>query len=256
MKKIASIFFIFIGLVLLIISSSKNLMKVISSKRSNLDGAFGTHRQASGDLVSMSYLDHVKKFQDKDEEKYFRPAGDTGRRNIDLYIYGDSYLMYIPDSAFGFINSYHFGRRTYQDLNYHLDPHKKNILIIEYSERLTRNELGKLDIFQHLKEKEKENTFLSLSSHQVRSAGLVNLSIFSHEINSNLEFNLYGYRFLDQIKLAKVYLTYGLFKRAVGDVVISDDGSRLFLRQTLAPKDIVSSYYPVDRKEMGKMIRN
>jgi len=256
MRKIASLFFIFFGLGLLIISSSNDMMKQVTTKRTDLDGWFGTHRWSNGDLVSMSYLDHVNRFQEKDEEHFVKPVEDSGRRNVDLYIYGDSYLMSVPDSAFSSINSYHFGRRTYEDLIYSLDPNKKNILIIEFAERLARNELRRLDIYNHLKKKEPVNSFQKLSPVPLMYANMVALDIFTHEINRNLEFNLYGYRFWDQIKLAKVSFTYDLFKRAVGDVVISDDGSRLFLRQTMAPNDISSSYSPVNQKEMQKMIAN
>src|SRR5580765_8153431 len=104
MRKIASLFFIFFGLGLLIISSSNDMMKQITTK--------------------MTDLDHVNRFQEKDEEHFVKPVEDSGRRNIDLYIYGDSYLMSVPDSAFSSINSYHFGRRTYEDLIYSLDPNK------------------------------------------------------------------------------------------------------------------------------------
>ena len=231
-------------------------MNRITMKRTDLNGWFGTHHQSAGDLVSMSYLDQVNRFQEKDEEHFVKPVEDSGGRNIDLYIYGDSYLMSVPDSAFSSINSYHFGRRTYEDLNYSLDPHKKNILIIEFAERLTRNELRRLDIYNHLKKKEPEHSYQKLSPVPALNANMVVLDIFSHEINHNLEFNLYGYRFWDEIKLAKVSFTYGFFKRAVGDVVISDDGNRLFLRQTMSPNDIESSYFPIDKKEMQKMIEN
>ncbi|HET7001824.1 MAG TPA: hypothetical protein VFI33_10960 [Puia sp.] len=256
MRKIISLFFIFIGLALLTISSSNHMMNKITAERSDLDGWLGTHRWTGGDLVSMSYLDHVNRFQEKDEDHFVKPLEDSGGRHIDLYVYGDSYLLSVPDSAFGYVNRYHFGRRTYENLNYSLDPHKKNILIIEFAERLARNELGRLEIYHHLKKKEPESSFRMSAGHPAMYANMVALDIFSHEINRNLEFNLYGYRFWDQIKLAKVSLTYDLFKRAVGDVVISDDGSRLFLRQTIAPNDISSSYSPVDRKEMQKMIDN
>ncbi len=256
MRKIISLFFIFFGLGLLIISGSNDMMNRITAKRSNLAGWFGIHHGAYGDLASMSYLDHVKQFQERDEVHYVKPADDAGTRNIDLYIYGDSYLMAVPDSAFSSVNQYHFGRRTYEDLHYSLDPHKKNILIIEYAERLARNELRRLDIYDHLKKKEPGSSFQRLSVAPAMYANMVVLDIFSHEINRNLEFNLYGYRFWDRIKLAKVSLTYNLFKRAVGDVIVSDDGSRLFLRQTMAPNDISSSYSPIDKKEMQKMITN
>src|SRR5262249_55486838 len=149
------------GTALLLISSSRPLMSIIVQYRLGLKGAFGIHEQHGGDLVSMSYLDNIKKFHQKDEYVFVKPAEDTSLKNIDLYMYGDSYVREIPDSAFSPINSYHFGRRTYEELYYSLDPHKKNILILEYSERLFRNELGRLDIYNHLRKKEPDHTLLN-----------------------------------------------------------------------------------------------
>jgi hypothetical protein len=256
MRKKVSIFFIFAGTALLLISSSNPLMNVITSYRSGLKGWFGIHQPNGGDLVSLSYLDNIKRFHEKDEYIFVQPREDTTEKNIDLYIYGDSYLREVPDSAFGSINGYHFGRRTYEELYYSLDSRKKNILILEYSERLARNELQKLDIYNHLKKKLPDHSLLNLQTPGITYAGLALLDPFSHDINRNLEFNLYGYRFWDMTKLAKVAFTYDFFKRAVGDVIISEDGSRLFLRQTMAPNDISSSYSPVDRKQLQKMINN
>jgi hypothetical protein len=255
-RKIVSGFFIFIGLALLIISSSDHLMKKIITERSALKGSFGIHQFPGGDLVSISYLDKVKRFQQKDEYIFVKPVDDTGARNIDLYIYGDSYLMEIPDSAFSSINSYHFCRRSYQDMNYSLDPHKRNILIIEIAERFARVEFELQETMRHFKKKQPESSFLQLTTHPVSYAGFPDLHIFSPDINRNLEFNLYGYRFWDQVKFAKASLTYYLFKRAVGDAVVSDDGNRLFLKQTMAENDRASSYYPFDQKEIEKMFVN
>jgi hypothetical protein len=255
-RKIVSIFFIFIGLALLIISSSEHLMKNIITERSALNNCFGIHQSPGGDLVSISYLDKVKRFQEKYEYKFVKPVDDSGSRNIDLYIYGDSYLMEIPDSAFSSINSYHFCRRSYEDLNYSLDPHKKNILIIEIAERFARSEFELQETMRHFKKKQPEISFLRLSAHPVIYAKFLDLEIFSPDINRNLEFNLYGYRFWDQVKFAKASLTYYLFKRAVGDAVVSDDGNRLFLKQTMAENDRLSSYYPIDQKEIHEMFVN
>jgi hypothetical protein len=252
-RKIVSVFFIFIGLALLMISSSDVLMKDIIAKRSALNNPFGIHQFPGGDLVSMSYLDHVKRFQEKDDYKFFKPVEDTGSRNIDLYIYGDSYLMEVPDSAFSCVNSYHYCRRGYQDMNYTLDPHRKNILIIEIAERFARTEFELQETMRHFNKKKPDVSFQQLPTHQVIYAGFPDLNIFSPDINRNLEFNLYGYRFWDPVKFAKASLTYYLFKRAVGDAVVSDDGNRLFLKQTMAESDRLSSYYPFDQKEIQKM---
>ncbi len=50
-------------------------------------------------------------------------------------------------------------------------------------------------------------------------------------------------------------MTYYLFKRAAGDAVVSDDGSRLFLKETVAENDPQSSYYPFDQRELQEMFR-
>ena len=252
-RKIVSLFFIFIGLALLVISTSDTLMKKIIDERSGLNNSFGIHQFPGADLVSISYLDNVKRFQERDEYKFVKPADDTGSRNIDLYIYGDSYLKEVPDSAFNAVSSYHFCRRGYQDMDYSLNPHKKNILIIEIAERFARVEFELQETMRHFKKKHPEVTSLGLSVSPLIYAKFPDLDIFNPDINRNLEFNLYGYRFWDQVKFAKASLTYYLFKRAVGDATVSDDGDRLFLKETLAETGRASSYYPFDPPEVQKM---
>jgi hypothetical protein len=256
MRKAVSIFFIVMGLALMFICSSEHYMKIIIAKRSALNGWFGIHHSNAGDLVSMSYLDNVKKFRESYNFYFTKPAADSGGSKIDLYVYGDSYLDPIPDSAFGPINSYHFARRSYNDLNYSLDPHKKNILILEYAERFTRGELQYYDLYNHVKKKQADGTFLRLSDHPVTYAKIFGFQIFNHEINPNLEFNLFGYRFWDEVKLTKASLNYYFFRRAMGDVVISDDGNRLFLKQTVDPEDQLSSFRPLDPEEIQNIIQH
>jgi len=258
MRKSVSIFFILLGLALLIISTSAHLMEEIISYRSSLNGWFGIHHSAGvGDLASMSYLDNVKRFQEKSDFNFVRPKDDTAKKNIDLYIYGDSYLETVPDSAFSSINSYHFGRRNYYDLTYSLDPHKKNILIIEIAERFARVEFELQDMFNHAKKKDTAKTSMHLSLHPLIYTRFPFFDdIFNPDINRNLEFNIFGYRFWDQVKLTKALMTYHLFKRAVGDAVVSDDGSRLFLKQTMVNNDRASSYYPIDQTELQKLFVN
>jgi hypothetical protein len=256
MRKAISIFFIVMGLALMFICSSEHYMKIIIAKRSALNGWFGIHHSNAGDLVSMSYLDNVKKFHESYNFYFTKPPVDSGGSKIDLYVYGDSYLDPIPDSAFGPINSYYFARRSYNDLNYSLDPHKKNILILEYAERFARGELQYYDLYNHVKKKQADGTFLRLSDHPVTYAKIFGFQIFNHEINPNLEFNLFGYRFWDEVKLTKASLNYYLFRRAMGDVVISDDGNRLFLKQTVNPEDQLSSFRTLDPEEIQNIIQH
>jgi hypothetical protein len=255
-RKIASIFFIIVGLALLIVSSSETLMNIVINARTGLNNKFGIHQFSGGDLVSISYLDKVPKFQEKDEYIFTKPVEDSSNKKIDLYIYGDSYLREVPDSAFCCINSYHFCRRGYQDMTYTLDSTKRNILIIEIAERFTRIEFELQETMRHFNKKKPETSFLLSPAPPVMYAGIMGLDIFNPDINRNLEFNLYGYRFWDDVKFAKATVTYFLFKRAVGDAVVSDDGSRLFLKQTTTGHDRLSSYYSFDQKELDKMFVN
>ncbi|MEJ0083224.1 MAG: hypothetical protein WDM78_20255 [Puia sp.] len=85
-------------------------MKKIIDERSVLNNRFGIHQANRGDLVSISYLDKVKRFQERQESPLVKLADDTGSKNIDLYIYGDSYLLGVPDSVFNAVHSYHYCR--------------------------------------------------------------------------------------------------------------------------------------------------
>ena len=256
MRKAVSIFLIFVGSGLLLLCSSDRLMKIIIAKRSAMTGLFGIHHSDAGDLVSMSYLDNEQQFRESYDYHFTKPADDGGSKKIDLYVYGDSYLDPVPDSAFGSINSYHFARRSYNDLNYSLDSNKKNILILEYAERFARGELQYYDIYNHVKKKQSDGAFLRLSDHPVVYAKMFGIEIFGHDVNPNLEFNLFGYRFWDEVKLTKATLNYHLFHRAIGDVVISNDGRRLFLKQTVNPEDQLSSFRPLDSVEIQNIIQH
>lgn len=219
-------------------------------------GMFGIHHSDAGDLVSMSYLDNEQRFHESYDYHFTKPADDSAGKKIDLYIYGDSYLNRVPDSAFGSINKYYFARRSYNDLNYSLDSNKKNILILEYAERFARGELQYYDIYNHVKKKQPDGAFLRLSDYPVVYAKIFGFEIFGHEVNPNLEFNLFGYRFWDEVKLTKASLNYHLFRRAIGDVVISNDGRRLFLKQTVNPEDQLSSFRPLESEEIQNIIQH
>ncbi len=255
MRRIISLFFIFFGLALLVISTSDTIMKKIIDKRSVLNNCFGIHQAHRGDLVSISYLDKVKRFQERHESPLVKLADDTGSKNIDLYIYGDSYLLGVPDSVFNAVHSYHYCRAGYQDMHYTLDPHRKNILIIENSERFVRVAFRLIEIIRHFNKEKPAVSFLHSSVPGVMYAKFPDLDIFNPDINRNLEFNIYGYRFWDEVKFAKASLTYYLFKRAAGEAVVSDDGNRLFLKETLAEHDTQSSYYPFDQNELQEMFK-
>lgn len=245
MKKILSYFFIIIGIGLLFISTSKTVMMAISEKRNNENGLFGTHHGAT-DLVNMSYLDDVPKFMISPTGDYTRPS-DTTNKNLDLYLFGDSYVVFVPDSVYAHVSNFYCGRRDYTKIYYKLNPRKRNILIFENAERFARMWLSNTYIYGSVL----RDTGTAASSFRWTSdgSGVRNASLdidinqlFNPNINSNLEYNLFNYNFINPIRQMKANLNYRLFNRASGDVVISENGNQLFLKQTVAEKDMMSSY--------------
>jgi hypothetical protein len=225
-------------------------MKFISDKRNNDYGPFGTYH-GHGDLGSMAFLSGVPKFSENDLFTYTRPA-DTTDKNLDLYLFGDSYTVFIPDSVYAHVAHFYSGRRDYTNLYYKLDPKKnRNILIIENAERFARLWLKYTIIYSGvMKDTTGTPTSLrwSFSDPSVTEAffGIPLDSLFNPKINSNLEYNMFNYNIINPVREIKAMLNYKFFHRASGDVVISDDGNQLFLKQTVAEKGDMSSFEMLD----------
>lgn len=256
MRKVLSYLFILIGLGLLVLSTSDVLMGRVMRWRYTRPGWLGVHQAGeAGDLVTMAYLDKEPRFF-APYDLQFTKAPDTGRRNIDLYVWGDSYVMHVPDSAWSHLHAYHFGRRDYHDLEYRLDHRQKNILIIENGERFIRLYLRHFDIFNHLRSEGAGGVTAAVAkAGEMRTAGIgLKASLFFNpSINQNLEFNLFSYNFFNPVRLCKAEMTYRLFGRASGDVALSEDGQRLFLKQTVLPHNPMSCYEPIAGSELSRI---
>jgi hypothetical protein len=254
MKKLTSILSIIFGLTVISLSTSKPIMKQISDVREAAPwGAWwGPHHAPTGDLARMAYLDNVKKFADTD--KYIYNAQSKGNRKIDLYMYGDSYVMGVPDSAYYGLNSFHFARRDYTDLIYNLDTTKINILIIEGGERFSRGNFHTTDfIFSHIRPENnviaqlrQPGYFITVPDHKHAGFTFPDIDMFFNKaINQNIEYNLFTYNFMAGIRTLKASMNYYLFNRASGDVVVSDDGNYLFIRESVNNDLYMSSYAEV-----------
>jgi hypothetical protein len=226
-------------------------------------GAWWRARDASelGDLISMGYLENVPRFRDSIWHN-FVPAGQ-GNKRTDLYIWGDSYVKDIPSNVFYGINAYHYGRRDYIDLLYHLDATKNNILVIEIGERFFRGHFAFPDpILQHVKRADGGTaTIFTMPNPHIVQAGLwiphLHVSnLFNSAINQNIEYNLFSYNAISPIRRFKAEMNAFLFQRGSGDVVITEDGSRLLLLSTVMPRGSESSYLPIDQTDKERMVRN
>ncbi|MGN6420115.1 MAG: hypothetical protein ACTHMC_21590 [Pseudobacter sp.] len=254
MRKILSWIFIIAGVGVMVISTSPTIMEAIVNYRQGIKGAFGERKSRGGDLMRMSYLDREDRFIYEGVPVNKKPDDTSSKKNIDLYVYGDSYMLQIPDSSvFARVRKYSFGRRDYEDLVYRLDPSQKNVLLIELSERFVRTYLPYYKVtYDHLKPAAEG---LSTNDRpQPYSASLFDLKhIFNPGINSNIEYNLFNYNFLNGPRYWKASKTYRWFHRVSGDVVLSEDGQFLFYRPTVDPENEQSSFAPVSGKLLQEL---
>lgn len=258
-KKAAAYLTILICLLVLAVSTSKKAMQLISAKREQAPETawWAPHRSADvGDLARMGYLEGLPEFRDTNIVHYERPGKSNG--TINLYLLGDSYVMDIPDTAFYGLQSYHFGRRDYMHLLYgNLDTAATNILLIEISERFFRQffeEAGSI-YFQVKKQEENTAAIGKKGRPTIVQAGFSPLSVdslFNPLINQNIEYNVFTYNFLNGIRQMKAATTARMFHRGSGNVVISDNGQFLFIKESVTPRGKASSYDTITAAEIDR----
>lgn len=258
LKKALSYFFIAFGLMVLYASTSRRAMQFISEYRDN-DKWWGTYQMKNGDLISLSYLDFVAKFNPPNEPIPLRRPRYDGPKNTVLYLHGDSYTYHLPDSAFAGLAEFHLIDRNH-GANYHLDSTKRNILVLEVSERYARGYFGSLQIFNELCDSLVKKKTIAFCNHTpaMHYASLIPgfeiNDLFNKYINQNLQCNLFNYNFIFPMFEYKAALNYYVFNRASGDVEISKDRNFLFLKETVSLTFGGSSYYPLTPADIEWMV--
>ncbi len=262
LKKILSYIFIIIGLFFLWASTSRNAMQYISQKRDNNEW-WGSYQCLKGDLVSMAYLDIVKRFNPLPENENANRAAYNVPKSTILYLHGDSYSRHLSDSDFAGVRKYIPIDRNH-GINYHLDTANKNILLIEISERYFRLYFSGLQILDEvcdsvIKKKtiawSQDNEYPAITEASILPKIGVS-DLFNKYINQNLQCNLFNYNFMMPLFESKAALNYYVFNRASGDVVISNDHNYLFLKETVTKTGINSSFSPLQDDEINKLVHN
>ena len=267
MKKVLAYICVLIGLGALGISSARPLMHKIfdwNNKHIDSNSLWCKHNNmGGGDLVKLSFLDDIKKFWER-KDYHFDKAQDTGNRNIDLYLYGDSYTEDMPDSIFAHVHAYHYGTKL-KGLNYVLGTGKRNILVIEITERLAMETFSGTGIYDVLKgtslaqatpvKSEAASPTAPLPAPTAKkSFNLVTKTNFSQIINTNLEYLLFDYKCINKIRQCKADMNYGLFHHASGDVAISDNGDYIFYKPTITQGGPYSIYTPLTDADINNTV--
>jgi len=232
-------------------------MQKISDARNDHDEWWGSHFAYEGDLVGMSYLYYIKDFH-KPRQRAYEPrtcAGDTG---INLVIWGDSYTQHFGDTCFC-AAKFQYGRRYFSTLDYEIDSTKKNVLIIESTERLVRDYFANNRMANEVKRK-RTNQQVAIVYPEQPSKVLAGFSmpqissLFNEHINQNIEYNLFSYNFMSTARKVKALINYIVFNRASGNVVVSANGDRMFLKETTLNKKIEGYATPLPDSEIDKLV--
>ena len=234
-------------------------MKYLSDKRS-IDKWWGVYPRIHGNLIFRTYLDFVKALNPGPDTGVIKRAEYNGPKNVVLYLDGDSYTWNLVDTAFMGICGFHYIDR-YEGGFFNLDSSKRNVLVIQYSERAVRECFGDLRIKDQVKDSSRVGKTASqvIASRTVYASFLPDIkpeNLFNKNINQNLQFNLFNYQFIIPMFEYKAALNYYCFKRASGDAVLSKDGQYLFLKETISGTDIGSSYVNVDASEVTHIVDN
>ena len=230
-------------------------MKYLSEKR-GVDAWWGVYPEHNGDLVSMSYLDFVPAFKHI-EGPTLTKRTYSGPANTVLYLDGDSYTQHLDTALLSGLAAYHYISR-YEPSSYHLDATKNNILVIEIAERIFRPYFDSVRMIHDLIDtKPVALTINPYVAHTAYAAMLPTMgNLFNSNINQNLQFNLFNYQFIMPLFESKAALNYYAFKRASGRVVISDDGSFLFLKETVSNTGTSSAYARLTQSDLTLLVNN
>ncbi len=257
LKRVLTYCLIVLGLAVLFLSTSKDMMQKISDARNEHDEWWGSHFAYEGDLVGMSYLYYVKDFH-KPRQRVFAPRNCDNGKAVNLVLSGDSYTMHFRDTDFC-ADRFQYGRRFFGSLDYEIDSSKKNVLIIESTERVVRNYFANNRMANEVKLKvvKTELTFIANKVNGIVQAGITvpDFTIFFNDnINQNIEYNLFNYNFISPIRKLKALMTYKAFNRASGNVVVADNGDRIFLKETTSDKQKEGYATPISDKEIDKLV--
>jgi len=255
LRKTAVCLIILTGLLLMMLSTSRTCMQLISDRRNEQEAWWGVQKPIYGDLAHMAYLDDVDMFRSLRDYDFHRPADSVGK--VDLYMQGDSYTWKVPDTAFAHLGQYKFGWRFRDDIIYKLDTDRRNILLIEIAERYVRSYFSNTDILQHVRA---EQPLAAIPHSKYRRYAALSFPsmdwLFNPNINQNLEYNIFNYNFINPLRHLKAKMNYYCFNRASGDVVIADNKPQLFLKETVDGKRVENSYYPLQPGELQTIINN
>lgn len=247
-KKITAYLILIVLILVFVVSSSSYLMKKITDLRWKSSSIiWRSDGFRFGGLFYMSFLSKYKI-----DNNWYPQKAKKDSSIIDLYIIGDSYLDRCTDKKnFSKVDSLIFVDWRYGPREIELRKNKKNILIIETTERYLRERFHNSTDFKF--------QFVAITNRN-SSASSENKLIqyadqffFNKNISQNLEFNLFDYPLFTEIKSIKADFNQSVFNRHASGISISNDKSILFLKSTTDTSLTTSSFNSVTNEEIAQM---
>ncbi|WP_462230739.1 hypothetical protein [Mucilaginibacter sp.] len=242
--------------VVFIVSSMDDLTNWIARARNEKTGWWGTDRHRYGDLYGFTYLSkfRIQNPQGSDNLLRFDTVAPHTKK-IDLYALSDSYGwgLFEHPSLFKNVNKIVYTRlNDRQTTDVTLDKTKKNVLLLETSERNVRLVYEDTTYMQHFFNiKDTENNV----SPAFKKNDAFKLKYKLNDIDANIEFNLWDYSFLTPFKEFKADLYYSMFNRLSKGAYLSDDKKYLLYDLTIDTVYKQSSFKPVDKNELRGIIK-
>ncbi|MES2426017.1 MAG: hypothetical protein V4560_03555 [Bacteroidota bacterium] len=245
-----------ITFLIFIVSSVDDLTKMVAKVKYKTLSWWGTDKYRYGDLYGFTYLSkfRVDKPQGVDNLIHFDTIA-AATKKIDLYALSDSYgwEIFKHPSLFRNVNKITFTRLNDRQVTpITLDTTKKNILLLETSERNIRLVYEDTAYLKHFFEV--KNTADNNAKPAQKQEESIRLKFKLNDIGANVEFNIWDYRFLTPFKEFKADTYYALFGRAGKGAYVSDDKKYLLYDLTIDTIYKQSSFKPIQKEELDGII--
>jgi hypothetical protein len=250
MKKVRLYIFSCLCLLVFICSESKSFMEWWADYRiQKLHAPFTRARY--GDLYSGCFL---PQFMDTARGKELTEY-KTKQKNTDLYILHDSYLAnQLKKENFIGVDTLITSDFRGEGVQFKLNKNKKNILIIECSERMIEwRTSDTASAFSKLYTEKPSSD--SAEKTRKKNKSFVDY-LFNPMIDRNIEFNLFDYEIFRPFKEIKAQINYNLFDKIPSNTAISSDKKYLFLNETVDPKSPISSFWLLLDPNVASIVNN
>lgn len=252
MKKVCTYLVLILAAVIYYCSNNSSIIEYYSEYRIGKPFISPGHR-GLGDLYNMCFISDYNT-----NIEYRLPIINSKRRDTDLYVICDSYLMsHLEKENITNIDSL-VKIKWWDESSYittkGLNKNKRNVLVIEMSERFIRgncNNYSTLTMPIKFDINFKSN---STSKTQIEDEkSFLEKHFFNPNINSNLEMNLFDYKLFYPLKEIKGDINYHWFNRIADDLYIDKENHFLFYKPTMQGEQNMNSFYSIDSSEINNI---